>query len=82
MTIHFEKVKSEHLDLILNWLEQDFVQEFWDNSQAHKDDILNFIEGRKKPSTYAQGKYVYWIAQSDKVPFAMLMTIQERNMSI
>jgi len=29
------------------------IMEFWDNTQAHKDDIVNFAEGRKTPSSYA-----------------------------
>jgi hypothetical protein len=32
---------------------------FWDNSQAHKDDIVHFVEGRKTPSPYLEGKYIY-----------------------
>lgn len=77
MKIYFEKVGAQHLDMIFEWLKQDFIREFWDNTQAHKDDIVNFIEGRKTPSTYADGKYVYWLAKVGNEPFAMLMTIQE-----
>ena len=77
MKIRFEKVTAEHLDVIFSWLAEDFVAEFWDNTQGHKDDILNFIQGRKTPSTYANGKYVYWIAKSEDEPFAMIMSIQE-----
>lgn len=77
MSIHFEKAKISHLDIISGWLAEPFVQEFWDNTQGHKDDILNFVNGRKDPSNYCDGKYVYWIAICDDHPFAMLMTIQE-----
>lgn len=77
MNITFEKVTSQHLKVIFGWLAQDFIQEFWDNSQAHKDDIITFVEGRKNPSPYCEGKYVYWIAKNCHVPFALLMTIQE-----
>lgn len=75
--IHFEKLTKLYLDTIFNWLSQDFVSEFWDNTQAHKDDIINFVEGRKTPSNYAKGNYVYWLALADDEPFAMLMTIRE-----
>lgn len=82
--IHFEKVTSKHLDTIWKWLAEPFIQEFWDNTQAHKDDIINFVQGRKTPSSYANGEYVYWIAflinhkdSQANEPFAMLMTIQE-----
>src|SRR5262249_20293073 len=77
MNIHFEKVTQKYLDIIYAWLAQDFVAEFWDNTQAHKNDIVNFIEGRKTPSHYADGKYIYWLASFKNEPFAMLMTIQE-----
>lgn len=50
---------------------------FWDNTQAHKDDIMHFVDGRKTPSTYAEGQYSYWIATANQTPFAMIMTIQE-----
>ncbi|MFI4955703.1 MAG: GNAT family N-acetyltransferase [Gammaproteobacteria bacterium] len=79
MSINFEKLSSKHLDIVLDWLAQDFVAEFWDNTQAHKDDIMNFVNGRKTPSAYAGGKYVYWIAHSNNESFAMLMTIQETD---
>src|SRR5437868_2878856 len=77
MNIHFEKIASQHLEIIFRWLNEDFVKEFWDNTQAHKDDIINFVEGRITPSNYANGEYVYWIAKINNEPFAMLMTIKE-----
>ncbi|CCD04691.1 TPA: GNAT family N-acetyltransferase [Legionella pneumophila] len=79
MNITFEKANASHIELIFSWLKEPFVQEFWDNTQAHKDDILNFINGRTEPSSYADGKYVYWIASGNGHPFAMLMTIQETS---
>ena len=77
MNIHFEKANNSHLDIIFSWLAEPFVQEFWDNTQAHKDDILSFFNARKEPSNYCNGKYVYWIASCDNHPFAMLMMIHE-----
>lgn len=77
MKIHFEKVTGAHLDTIFSWLTEPHVMEFWDNTQAHKDDIVNFTEGRKTPSSYADGKYVYFLAFLEHEPFAMLMAIQE-----
>ena len=65
--------------MIFSWLNEPHIQEFWDNTQDHRDDILNFMEGRKSPSSYCDGKYVYWIALSNDEPFAMLMTIQETH---
>lgn len=77
MKIHFEKLSEKHLKIILTWLSEPHVMEFWDNSQAHKDDIIYFVHGRQQASPYADGKYVYWISFIENEPFAMIMTIQE-----
>jgi hypothetical protein len=54
VTLSFEKISLRHIDIIFNWLAEPFVQEFWDNTQGHKDDILNFVHGRKEPSNYPE----------------------------
>jgi len=36
--IHFEKAILSHKDIIFEWLDKPHVREFWDNSQAHRDD--------------------------------------------
>ena len=77
MNIRFEKVSAQHLKVIFEWLEEPNVKEFWDNSQAHKDDILNFVNGRKEPSSYANGQYIYWIGFIDETPYSLIMTIKE-----
>ena len=79
MKIKFEKVTGAHVDTIFKWLAEPHIIKFWDNTQAHKDDIVNFAEGRKTPSSYANGQYVYWIASLEDEAFAMLMTIQETH---
>src|SRR6056297_3595750 len=75
--ITFEKATIAYKEIIFSWLAGPHVQEFWDNTQEHKDDILNFMGGRLEPSNYYDGKYVYWIALAFGQPYAMLMTIQE-----
>ncbi len=75
--ITFEKASTAYKEIIFSWLAEPHVQEFWDNTQGHKDDILNFMGGRKEPSDYCDGKYIYWIALDSGKPYAMLMTIQE-----
>lgn len=79
MNITFQKASTSYIDTIFNWLAEPRITEFWDNSQKHKDDIVNFAEGRKTPSSYSGGRYVYWIAYLEDKPFAMLMTIQETH---
>jgi predicted acetyltransferase len=81
MKMKFEKVTGAHLDAIFSWLAEPHIIEFWDNTQAHKDDIVNFAEGRKTPSSYADGQYVYFLAYLEDEPFAMLMSIQETHAS-
>lgn len=75
--ITFQKLSEHHLTDVWNWLEEPHVTEFWDNSQEHKDDIINFTHGRQTPSSYCGGEYVYWIAYTTNVPFAMMMSIRE-----
>lgn len=50
------------------------MQKFWDNSQEHKDDIMNFIHGRKQ--NYFYGTTIYWIGLIDDLPFCFLLTDQ------
>jgi hypothetical protein len=45
--MHFEKTNLSHIEIIWGWLAETYVQEFWDNRPGHKDDILNFMKGRK-----------------------------------
>ena len=75
--ITFEKATTAYKEIIFSWLSEPHVQEFWDNTGEHKDDILNFMGGRKEPSNYCDGKYIYWIALDSGKPYAMLMTICE-----
>lgn len=79
MTIVFEKVRPNHIEIIFDWLAKPHVQEFWDNSQDHKDDIVNFAQGRKEPAPYWNGIFTYWIGYMDTIPYCFLLTsdIQE-----
>lgn len=75
--IKFRKITQIDVPTIFRWLAESHITATWDNSQAHKDDILNFVEGRKTPSSYADGKYVYWTAMDGERPYALIMSIQE-----
>lgn len=76
MNITFEKASSQYQATIFNWLSEPHMQEHWDNSQEHKDDIINFINGRREPSNYFEGIFTYWIGFKDKTPFALILTAQ------
>ena len=41
--ITFEKATFTHKETIFSQLAEPYVQEFWDHTQGHKDDILNFM---------------------------------------
>ncbi|MCH9620887.1 MAG: Aminoglycoside N(6')-acetyltransferase type 1 [Chlamydiia bacterium] len=73
-TFTFKKASISHKDLIFSWLAKPHIQEFWDNSSEHKEDILIFLEGRKKTSTYFKGSFTYWIGYINNDPFAFIMT--------
>lgn len=72
--IRFEKATTAHQDIIFSWLSEPHMQEFWDNSQEHKDDILNFIHGRKQH--YFYGTTQYWVGYIHNQPFCFILTDQ------
>lgn len=72
--ISFTKASIEHREAVLKWLLEPHVQEFWDNSPEHRDDIIIFMEGRKQPSPYWDGMFDYWIGLVDGEPYCLLMT--------
>lgn len=74
MNIHFKKVTRDHQKIIFDWLQEPHMMDFWDNSQEHKDDIINFINGRVEPSTYFNGTFTYWIGFLDETPFCFILT--------
>jgi RimJ/RimL family protein N-acetyltransferase len=74
MNIQFEKATLAHKDIIFEWLNESHMQEFWDNSQEHKDDIINFINGRIEPSHYFDGIFTYWIGLTDNEPFCFILS--------
>lgn len=72
--IHFEKASLQHQNIIFSWLSEPHMQEFWDNSTEHKDDILNFIHGRKQH--YFYGTTQYWVGYMENEPFCFILTDQ------
>lgn len=72
MTIHFEKASQCHQATIFGWLSEPHMMEFWDNSQDHKDDILNFIHGR--PQHYFYGTTQYWVGLLNGEAFSFLLS--------
>jgi RimJ/RimL family protein N-acetyltransferase len=72
--MNFRQVDPKDLLIIKNWLDEPHVQEFWDNSQEHKDDIAIFANGRKQSSLYYDGIFTYWLALMDLIPYALIMT--------
>jgi hypothetical protein len=52
--IHFEKASTKHQDTLFQWLNEPHMKEFWDNSQEHREDILNFILVESNTTSTAQ----------------------------
>ena len=75
--ITFRTPTLSDTEMIFAWLDTPHMQEFWDNSQEHRDDIVNFIKGRKTPSPYFEGMMTYWLSLVDGSPFALVMTHYE-----
>jgi predicted acetyltransferase len=74
--ITFEKANLTHKEAIFTWLATPHFKEFWDNSQAHLDDIIIFMNGRKEESSYFDGTFTYWIGSINSEPFCFLITSQ------
>ena len=72
MNISFKKANAAHIDIIFEWLLEPHMVEFWDNSQEHKDDILNFIHDR--PQYYFAGTTKYWIGYIDGEPYSFVLS--------
>lgn len=72
--IKFQRASLEHWEAVSQWLEEPHVQEFWDNSPEHRDDILIFMKGRQEPSPYWNGMFDYWIGLINFEPYCLLMT--------
>lgn len=77
--ITFRKAQLPDKDMIFAWLDTPHMQEFWDNSQAHRDDIMNFMQGRKIPSDYFGGLFIYWLGCIDDEPYSLIMTHEENE---
>lgn len=75
-SIYFEKATQQHQKTIFSWLAEPHMQEFWDNSQEHKDDIVSFINGRVTPSNYFNGIFTYWIGVINNDPFCFILTAE------
>ncbi len=71
---YFEKASTKHQELIFSWLEEPHMKMFWDNSQEHKDDIVNFIQGRRQH--YFYGTTQYWVGYTDNNPFCFILSDQ------
>ena len=74
MKIEFKALTPREKDIIFEWLDKPHVMKFWDNSQAYRDDIINFIEGRETKSLYFGGVFSYWVAFINDEPYGFLMT--------
>lgn len=72
MNIIFEKASIKHQELIFSWLKEPHIVEFWDNSQEHKEDILNFIYARKQ--NYFYGTTMYWVGLIDNEPYCFILS--------
>ena len=57
ITFRLAQVQDE--PIIFSWLVEPHMMEFWDNSQEHKDDIFNFLHGKKQ--AYFYGTTKYWV---------------------
>lgn len=74
----FKKLEIEHEEIVLQWLAEPHIQEFWDTSTEFQEDLLIFMRGRKEPSPYWNGMFDYWVGLADKELYCLLMTSEVR----
>lgn len=74
MPYYFRPIEEEDFPLINSWLGQSYVQDFWDNSVEHRQDIQIFSQGRKVSSPYFGGCFSYWLGFLNGKPFSLIMT--------
>lgn len=70
--VEFEKANTTHIDIIFRWLAEPHMVAHWDNTAEHKEDILNFIHGRKQ--YYFKGTTCYWIGFILQKPFCFILS--------
>jgi len=80
MQFTFKPVAQHNLNTVLSWLDEPHMQEFWDNSDAHRADIQNFVNGRKMPAKYFNGVFSYWIGFIDESAFCFILTSSSENL--
>lgn len=51
------------------------------DSLEHRDDIINFMEGRKTPSSYFNGNFNYWLGLTDDTPYCFILTSEYMDSS-
>lgn len=74
----FKKLGVEHREIVLQWLSEPHIVEFWDTSPEFREDLLIFINGRKEPSPYWNGMFDYWVGSANTEPYCLLMTSEVR----
>lgn len=75
--ITFVPITDVHEKIVFSWLEEPHVKEFWDNSEEHRADILNFIHGREQ--SYFNGTTKYYAGLIDNIAFAFLLADELRD---
>jgi predicted acetyltransferase/RimJ/RimL family protein N-acetyltransferase len=63
----FEKATLLHQELLLKWHKETHVQDFWDTSENHIQNMLNYLKGQKN-------LFDFWIGFHKDIPFALIMT--------
>lgn len=71
--IHFETVDNSHKDIILNWFQENHVQEFFygDGLKNTLRNLSLFCQGINNNGNYS---FHHWVAFYDNTPFAFIMT--------
>ncbi len=68
-SIRFEHLRKDQVDLVKQWLSQEYVAEYWygPGLQNTLNSIAKFVNGQET-------LFTLWIAYDGNIPFAFLMT--------
>lgn len=71
--ITFKRLDKEYYETLKNWWHSERVKAFWDNSPEMEQDVDNYV--LKGERTY----YDYYIGLYDGVPYALVMTSEQKE---
>lgn len=65
--IKFRLARPSDQAMLLHWLDEPHIKEFWDNSESNRKNLTDYLSGNKE-------LFDYWIGSIESNPFCLIMT--------